>query len=519
MGKANGLEGRRDVDEVLSNVSSDKVDTRTKGLRELVSIVKADGQRSRKQQISDKGYHTILESLFRGTKYEITYYARANKSSGSKAESRLATCASLVRVIVETQVRKIGPETIKAIVEHVCQSLPTSDGHYCDPLIFDYVRALLHLLEYKAHVENLSSEEVHDIIDFCLALARDLNQVSDEETLRGSLSTFGSTNGHRSHSIRLGRSATPSVAGNQVGSLSRDNSQQMAYPQLQSSAAGIVSCLQHLASVPNAPVFDKADFMLATLFDILHSHPNVNTIQQPAFETINSLLPRILTSNIELALRTMRQFFALVRSFWQTRAAGLKEVLLSIFLHGEYLLPLLISSDESGNCSADLSALVEVLRQEYCERRPKDLLLIEDVDLSDYSRLSTSPSPLCCKLASIRPGAIKAEEPWSLLRISAAIIVTLDKDSSSTRENNRADELDRRLSKRPRLTRQLDEISRFIRSSRVDLKSYGLQVLGFVFERHVFDETELLDLLELLSSSLSDEDGTTTSWAMFAAAW
>ena len=519
MGKANGLEGRRDVDEILSSVSSDKVDTRTKGLRDLVSIVKEDTRRPRKQQISDKGYHTILENLFRGTKYEIAYHARAKKASGTKAESRLTTCASLIRTIVETQIRKIGSETVKAIVEHVCQSLPTADGNYCEPLVFDYIRILLSILEYKAHVENLLSEEVHDIVTFCLDLVRDLDKVSDEQNGKGSLGIPLSFNSRGSNSMRQSRSATPSVNANHGISFSKDNSQRMTYPQLQSSAAGIVSCLQHLTCMQLTPVLEKADDIFTILFDLLQSHTSISTIQQPAFEAINSLIPRILTSNVQSACNAMRRFIPLVRHFWQVRAAGLKEVLLSVFLHGESLLPLLISTDDTGNCNADLSAVVEVLRQEYLERRQKEWLLIEDVDLSDYTCLSSSQPPLSCKFACVRRGAIKAEEPWSLLRISATIVVILDTDLSPIKEANERDESDHRRSKRQRLTKQLDEILLFIRSARVESKIYGLQILAFIFERQEFNEIELLEILELLGPSLSDENGTIVAWSIFATAW
>ena len=419
MGKANGLEARGDIIEILNTVSSDKVDTRARGLKDLVPIIKADAQKPRKQQISDKGYHTILESLFRCTKYEVAHYARASKSSGIKAESRLATCASLLRTIVETQVRKLGAETVKALMEHIRQSLHTSNSSYCDPLIFDYVRALLHLLEYKAHIENLSSEEMHATIDICLALTNDLCQVFDTETIQSSLNTTISMNSHDPHSVRTGRSVVASMAGKVISSHSKESSQHMAYPQLQSSAAGIVSCLQNLASVPNVPLLDRADGILAAMFNLLESYPNVNTIQRPAFETIDSLVPRVFTSNIELALRATRKCVLLIRSFWQTRAPGMKEVLLSILLHGEPLLPLLISKDDTGNCSADLSAVVEVLRQEYTERRPKDSLLMEDIDLSDYAHLPSSRPPLRCTFASLRSGSIKAEVPWCLLSLSA----------------------------------------------------------------------------------------------------
>ncbi len=516
MGKTNGLEGRRDVDDILNTISSDKVDTRTKGLRDLVSIINEDGSRPRKQQISDSGYRTILENLFRGTKYEIAYHARANKASASKSESRLATCASLVRTIIENQVRKLGAKTVKAIVEHVCQSLASANGSYCGPLVFDYVRTLLSLLEYKPHIENFSSEEVHDIITFCLDLARDLSRIAiDQETQPPSSASF-SVSDRRSNLTRVVRSATPNLSNSHGGSFSKENSQRMAHPQLQSSAGGIVSCLQHLTSVPTGPVLERAEEILALVFDLLQSSSNMSTIQQPAFEAINYLMPRILTSNVKLACNSMMQFVKLFRFFWQVRATGLKEVLLSVFLYGERLLSFLISRNGANDCDADLSTVVDILREDYCERRSKELLSIEDVDLSDYTQISSLQAPLCDRIIHIRRGAIKAEEPYSLLRISAAIIVVLDKDSHMIKDGNAEDDVNGRRYKRQRLTKQMDEVVSYIRSSRFELKLYGLQVLAFIFESRQFGTTDLLEILEVLTPSLSDEDGNVASWTMLA---
>ena len=513
MGKTNGLEGRRDVDDVLSNVSSEKVDSRTKGLRDLAIIIKEDASRPRKQQISDSGYHTILESLFRGTKYEIAYHARANKASAIKSESRLAACASLVRTTVENQVRKLGAKTAKAIVDHVCQSLPSADGSYCGPLVFDYVRTLLSLLEYKPHIENFSSEEAHDTITFCLDLARDLGTITNDQETRPPSSASLSMSNNRSSSTRIARSATPSLSHSHGASFDKENSQR-TYPQLQSSAGGIVSCLQHLSSVPTGPILEKAEEMLALLFDLLQSGSNTSTIQQPAFEAINFLMPRILATNVQLACKTMTQFIKLFRFFWQVRAAGLKEVLLSIFLYGQCLLPLLVTPDGIHECHADLITVVETMRQEYCERRQKEMLSIEDVDLSDYTRISKLQALLGTGFTCVRRGAIRAEEPYSLLRISAAIIVVLDEDK--IKEGGAKVDVDGRRPKRQRLTKQMDEIVTYMNSSQFGLRLYALQVLAFVFEKGRFDATDLLRFLDILASTLSDEDGVLASWAIVA---
>ena len=518
MGKTNGLEGRRDIDDILSTISSDKVDARTKGLRELTIVIKEDGSRPKKQQISDSGYHTILENLFRGTKYEIAYHARANKSSSSKSDSRLATYASLVRSIVESQVRKIGARTVRAIVEHICQSLPNADRSYCGSLVFDYVRTLLCLLEHKPHIENFSSDEVHDVITFCLDLARDLGRISDDQDIQPSSNATLSLIDRRSDRTRI-RTATPSLGNSHGGSFSKDSSQRMAYPELQSSAGGIVSCLQQLTSVPTSPVLERAEEILAITFELLQSNSNVGTIQQPAFEAINYLMPRVLASNVQLACKSMVQFVALFRLFWQVRATGLKEVLLSIFLYGECLLPLLVSQNGTHNCDTDLSAVVEVLRQEYCERRHKELLSIEDMDLSDYTQTPSLQASLGDRVLLVRRGALKAEVPYSLLRISAAIIVVLDKDSPSIKYGSTEEDGNERLSKRQRLTKQMDEVVNNIKNSSYELKLYSLQVLAFIFEIHQLEKIDLLEFLDVLSPTLSDEDSALASWTMLAITW
>ena len=380
------------------------------------------------------------------------------------------------------------------------------------------MRTLLCLFEYRAHVENLPSEEIHEVMAFCIKLARDLNVFSDDCDAQSSVNTPLSFNGRSMNTTRLSRSATPSAIGKSGTSFNLDNSQRMRYPQLQSSAAGIVSCLQHLVCVPLDTVMENAGSIFAVLFDLLQSHPGVSTVQQPAFEAINSLFPHVLTSNIELACDTLTRFIPLVRSFWQIRSAGLKEVLLSILIHGESLFQLLIPKDESNECKANLSVVLEVLRQEYLERRQNERLLIEDVDLSDYTLLPHSQPPLRCGVACVRRGAMKAEESWSILQISAAIVVTLD-DSPLLREVNEQNDLNHQDSKRQRLTKPLDDILVCIRDTRMETQIYGLQVLAFVFEKLEFDEQELSKILDSVSADLSDENGTIASWAMFTTAW
>lgn len=409
---------------------------------------------------------------------------------------------------------------MKAILEHVCQSLPTADGNYCDPLVPDYVRALASILDYKPHLENLPQEELYLTIDFCVRAARDLNDTLDEDF---HIDTNGRSPHDRhlaiqvSNPVRFGRSATPAAPSDVRGASNRDHSQRMLYPQLQSSAGGIVICIQHICSVPAIALLDKASEILDTLFALLTTYPSATTIQQPAFEAINFVVARVITTDVALTLRALKRYVVLVKSFWQTRASGLKEVILTTLIHGQVLFPLLIAGDDndSVNCKADLCAVVEIMRQEYCERRIKDQLLFEDIDLSEYPFISRAQQSDKFRPARLRLCAVRAEEPCATLRVSASILAAIYDEDIGVHHSNH-DDASKRHSKKQRLTTLIDEIADNIRGLKLDSRLYGLQVAAFLLAEQELDSKLLADYLEILLPSLSDEDAAVASWTMFA---
>ena len=463
----------------------------------------------------DDSYHTVLESVFRVAKIDKSNYARAAKSTKTKVEGRLFACAALIRTVVEVGLRKLRYKTVKALVEHIIQTLQNADGSYCEPLTADYLRALATLLEYKAHPEHFLGDDWHEVVDFCVQAARDLTRQS--EFNESGLSNGGRfLNGSRSNRDGHSRSATPSTISEYGRKSSNNISQRATDSQLKGSDDQIVICLQHLASVPNAPISDRADVILATLVEMLQSYHKVSSTQQAAFECINSIMSRIVAINIDLPLQTMRSVIPQLQRFWEPKegAAPLNDTLLAFLTYGEILLPRIISEDQTGDCNVTLQALVEVLRTDYCSRRHRGQLQLDDLVLLDPCGLSSRQMPLSTRTVQMRSDGLRAESSWCLLSRSAAITVALENNANAREDPMNRDEV--QDSKRQKMERPMDDILHLVKGLLLPEKLYGLQMLIFIYDSLPFDEGTLQRHLDALLPCLSDSDGSIVSWAMIA---
>ncbi len=466
------------------------------------------------KQVNDTGYHTILETVFRVAKLEASNYVRATKYTKAKVESRLSGCATLVRVVVEVGLRKLRYKTVKALTEHISQTLPTADENYCAPLCKDYLKALSTLLEFKAHPEHFLGDEWHEIIDFCLETAQDLNKskdVSESDLSNG----FRSLRGSASRRGNLSRSATPNTMGDHGRFSSFNASQPAAFPQIRDSQVEIALSLKYLVSVPNAPILDRAAAIIDAIVDLLDSYQKVSSIQQILLECVNSVMSFVITNDILFALRTVTQTLPLFRRFWDVKDNTMKEPLLVLLSYAEVLLPRLISEDTTGDFKAELGALIEGLRDDYCVRRHREQLQLDDLLPVDPIDCTPSQTPLSNKTLKLRVGAFKAEQPWCLVSSSAAIMVALEKDMIAIERSVHYRE-HAHPSKRQRLSHHLDDLFSSIKGSVWSEKLYALQILVFVFDTISIDEIALQGHLLVLLPCLSDDDSTIASWAMFA---
>jgi len=447
-------------------------------------------------------------------KLESANLVRASKNTKIKVESRLSACASLVRLIVDVSLKKLRYKTVKALVEHITQTLPTADAGYCEPLLKDYLKALVTLFDYKAHPEHFLEQEWHEAVDFCIELACDLNRTyePDESGFSNGVRALHESSSHRDN---LSRAGTPSTFGDLGRKSGRTASQRGAYPHLRDSDREILLCLRSLTSVPNAPIMDRAHKILTTLIELLQSYPKTGTIQQSVFESINSAISSVITNDISLGMRISNKMLPLFRKYWDSKDATLKETLLVFLSSVEVLLPRMISEDNTGDCKNALNAIVEILRVDYCSRRHREQLQLEDISLPDPTSRVASQIPLSTKVHQLRLGSLKAEHPWCLISSSAAAIVELEIDTRAREKPFDQDEI-QVPAKRQRLTHPLDDLLRFARGSLLPEKLYALQMLVFVFDSLNFDQSALHGYLDVLLPCLSDDDGLISAWATLA---
>lgn len=480
----------------------------------MLTQVRSSINRGFSKQVNDTGYHTILETVFRVAKLESSNYVRATKYTKPKVESRLSGCATLVRVVVEVGLRKLRYKTVKALIEHISQTLPTADAGYCAPLCKDYLRALAALLGFKAHPEHFLGDEWHDVVDFCLETARDLNKpihVNESGFVNETRNLHGSASLRDSHS----RSATPGTTGDHSRISSLNSSQPALFHQLRDSQIEIALCLQHLTSVPNAPIFDRANAIFTTIVDLLASYSRIASIQQVLFECINSVLSRVVANDVELALPIVAKTLPLFRKFWDVKDNTLKESLLVLLSHSEVLLPRLIREDSTGDRKAELGAIVDSLRDDYCARRQREQLQLEDLSVVDDNHCTLSRMPLSNKTLELRTGVLRAEHPWCLMSLSAAVIVALENDVNALESSALEHDHDY-VPKRQKLTHPLEDVFAFTKGPAGSEKLYALQIFVFVFDLKECDGNALLGHLESLLPCISDDDGSIASWAILA---
>lgn len=460
--------------------------------------------------LPDKAFHEILEILFRVAKVECSTYAHSSKQSRQTLSAgRLSECAGVLRLAVKVGVRKLHSKTVKALVDHVTQTLPTSDSSYCEPLITDYFKALRIVLEYSAHVEHLPKDNWHDTVDFCLECLNDLNRPLKEVD-----SGFNVNRGSYTMRDRL------STRSKHIGYGSNSNghdSQITIQSQIRGSAEDLILCVRHLVSAPNAPVLEKASSILELLIDLLHSSSITPLFRQVTFESINSIIVRASTENTSLVLRIVKRIIPLIRRFWQARSAPLKDMLISM-LYGEVYMGRLVLADENGEFKEELVGLLEVLRNEYCKRIEREQLQLDDLDFSDHSFDIERRTPLKTKAFELRLGALKAEQPWVLLYLSASFLEVLEADVTFHYVHNHAEEHDNR-SKRQRVARPLDEVLQYIKAQQVPERLYGLQVLAFFIDKRTMDSGDLQAMVDAVLPCLSDDNALISSWAMHSMTW
>ena len=462
--------------------------------------------------MSDKAYHEIFEILFNTIKIESSTYAKAKTASQKNAASRVSGCANVLRGLVTVACQKLRPKTIKALLDHLTQTVPTDDGAYFEPLASDYFKTLRTILGYPSHVEHLGHEEWHDLTDFCIQVIKDLGHSPNEETV----DSPSKQEILRSSRGRLSRSTTPLVRLPSSSGLSNGNNSRLSKDDNRSKPFGedVTLCLKHLASASNKPVLDKASIIVDALLgsDLLSTHSDL--VRQAAFETINMILSRVHANDVTLSLRAVEALIPIIRRSWSTRLASLKEHMLVPLILGEpYLAHLMVS--DSDDTRAELLTLLDTTREEYCRRHERDQLHVSILDLTDAGRGYTKERPLGIQAFRLQFGALEAESAWCLIHVTASIVVTFSGHLGAGAEHPSPVEA-KPTTKKRKTDNPVDSLFHHLRLSALPEKIYSLQVLCFVFEMIQLEPSILQGHIETLLQHVSDKSSSLCSWTMLA---
>lgn len=455
--------------------------------------------------LNDKGYHKIFEALFRLATSEKSVYVKASKSTTrNQSASRLSSCASVVRLAVEVGVRKLRPKTVKALVDHITQTLPTVNEGYCEPLCLDYLKSLRTVLEYQPHVEHLPKEEWHDLTDFCNE-GIVLTQGSVGNDSATSHSTQFVLSGTGGSSVQLTAS---------TGSRRENGAQDSANGRTKSNVEELVFCLCQLTSPPNAPILEKAQSIMTTLMNLLQSSANAARSHQAAFATMNRVLTTITTNDISLTREIVEAILPLIRRFWPTKSIALKdEMLITLILLRCYVTAVLESKDAE-SFRAELEGLLQSMQSEYSKRAERDQLQLDELRFLSRSGAQHKPVPLSVAGMHLRMGMTKSEQSWAIPQTLGFLLSAVGISPTTRMKHDTNDDVEEGRRKRRRTVQPLDDLLRQTKNSHLTGRLCALQTIPFLLDQMNATNDELNHILDYLLGCISDENGTIASWAM-----
>ena len=409
--------------------------------------------------------------------------------AGSKgtAGSRLSACASVLRTAVDVFLRNLRTKSIRAIVDHITETLPVPGEGLWEPLSVDYTKCLAALLHHPAHVEHLSTSEWGKLMSFCLRI---LGVADDEDSQLGFRSSNRST--LDDYLDASGRS-TPSIPASSLAIREK-------HAGSTSVTVEIIVCVQLLTSSPNAPVQANAEKILQGLAEFVKSSPIAGSAHQAAFNSINTIISRILFDQSDLVREFLLDTIPVIRHLWNTKLMGLKDELLGTIMFCTIILADTARRDPSESLSRLVERLIHTLHSEYIKRPEKEILQIDEVVLYSKSPV-TGP----------RLGNPKSEHNWTVIWTMSTLFELLD-DINIRLSTPRA--LHELSAKKQRLSSATGDILRDSFSSSGTKSICALQLIPFLLKTQTDIETRRL--LQRLIPGILDDNGTISSWTLVA---
>ncbi|KAL2821528.1 hypothetical protein BJX63DRAFT_378450 [Aspergillus granulosus] len=489
------MKGEITLDRALALLSSDKIKDRTDGLADLKYVLQQNKRSSKLQSMSDKGCHHIFESLFRLVSAEKSLYNRA--SSKGAASTRLSACASVIRTAVDALLRNLRTKSVRAILDHITDTLVNREGPLFELLGVDYTKCLSTILHYPPHVEHLGIEEWEKAVNFCLSI---IGASDDEDSQQSTWSRPSSTldeyigaSGGRSTPSRM----TPSLAFREK-------------PKgLTGAVEEALQCIKMLSGVPNAPIQDYAESILRGLTRYVASSPIGGSSHQKAFASVNTVVMRVIFDNSNLVREKLLDLVPVIRQHWATKLVGLKDELLATIMFVVSILTDAIRKSPSESLMLAVEGLFTTLQSEYIRRPEKEILQVDELIFS--SNISSGPRRfhLWPRLENAR-----SEHNWTVVWAMARLLELSEELAAQSSPPTARGETP---NKKQRLASKIDDV---FRDSTVSLgirRVCALQLTPFLFQHYAQTEPKF-SLLKRLIPHILDDNPTISSWTMIAIA-
>jgi len=482
-----------DVEIIETGSLKDKNAAFTK-LREAL---KSNAQNIRDGRLN-KSFPRILEILYRAISTEKATYHKSHtssKSTASASASRLASCSSTLRLLVELTLSNIKIKVIRSLIEHILDTIQDAEGEYCEPIALDYTKCLSLIFSYGPHVELLPADLSERVCRFCIAEIRRCTALNEQDSSSGAESRL-SRRSDAHLSLRVSRSTNG--ASQDVG-IGRGIQFQLV--------AEYLSILHNFVSTNTPAVTALAGSALTSLVYFLENARSVTGTECIAVAAVNKILLRSRTEMISLVSECMPRLLAVARSMWNAKLSEIKTDLIVLCMLLSPFISKQLETQRSGEVNTLSKRLAECIFQEYTERSERDQFHLTELDLRFRSTLTALEGPTF----ALREGSVQAEINWSIL-----ILLPLLSSSIITMAVTPPDELDHEMAapkKRLKETSWLDELLQRMKHSDRSARAGSLQVLSFHTQFASLPLQDLQQVVDLCSQFAMSGDGTIASWA------
>jgi ataxia telangiectasia mutated family protein len=423
---------------------------------------------------------------------ERPLFNRAQKSAKTSSTSRLSTCASVLRIAVDLFLKNLRTKTVRAIIDHITETIPVPGEGLWEPLSLDYIKCLASLLRYRPHTEHLDEEDWENLMSFCLASIALREPEESQLSIRsGHRSVLEDQDASDSRATPFRMAMTPALVSRErhVGN--------------RNAIEEVVICIQLLTTSPNPPLQTTAQNILDGLAEFVESSVAGNS-HQLAFNSINTVVTKVLFDQSELVRSVLLGLIPVIRRLWATKLSTLKEELLVTLMLSMIVLEDSVRKDPSDSLAHDIEGLANTLHAEYVRRSEKDVLQVDETTLYQNEACQSRP------IYGPRLGTARSEHNWTIIWLIAGLRKLAEDINTRIKSGSARDG----SIKRQRFSSEIQDIFRDSVSATGTTRICALQLIPFL-ESEVDSETKQSFFKQLILS-ISDGNAAVSSWTMVA---